>query len=135
MSEPPVDLMSATQEAVVALMRSSVSEELGYAWHTLKQDQKPPFNLVADITSEDTGEKDGQLERLIVETHSVYVGGDRSVLLAMMHAVRTALDRQAVTIAGVTYRIAWLSGAASSAAADGKTYAGVGSFEIYAEPA
>lgn len=130
-----VDLMTASQDVVVALLKASPAAELGSAWHSPKQDMQPPFYLVGDMTSEPIGGKDDQVEKITLELQSIYRGRDRGQLLAMLHAGRAALDRVTTTVDGVRFEISWAGGGASTAAADGQTFAGINTFEIYAEPA
>ena len=132
----PLDLISGAQAAVVKLLQDGLPEEQrGMVRHSLKQNFQPPFHLIGDIASENAGSKADQLEEIEVDVHTVYKGGDRGELLALMHQVRTAADEQLIEIAGASFRVEWVGAIASTAAADGVTYAGITTLKIFAEPA
>ena len=102
--------------------------------HSLDEDFQPPFHLVGDITTENVGGKDEQLEELEADIHTVYRGSDRREQLALMHQVRLATHDTKVEIEGATFRITWRGAIASAAASDGVTYAGLTTLDIIAEP-
>ena len=135
MSEP-IDLLTAAQDAVVKLLREQLpADQRPLVRHSLKQGTEPPFHLVGDIDSENAGSKDEQAEEITVDLHTVYRGSDRRVLLGMMHQVRVAVDDASITIGGGSFRCSWLTSAASTAATDGVTYAGITTLSLFAEPA
>lgn len=132
----PIDMLTAGQDAIVELLRKRLPEDQqGLARASLLEDAKPPFHLVGDIDTENTGGKHEQAERISADIHTVYRGSDRRELLAMMHAVRLATDDVAIQVGEVQYRVFWLTAAASTAASDGVTFAGLTTIELYAEPA
>lgn len=129
-----IDLMSATQEAVFRALEAGVT--LATVHDHVKQDMQPPFVKLGTIETDNEGDKKDQRELLQVEVHTIYRGSDRSVLLAIMHDVRSALDGVAIDAEGVSFwEPVFISAAASDAGPDGVTYAGISTFEINAEPA
>jgi hypothetical protein len=131
-----IDLLSPTQAAVVAALQAGVNSDLAAVYDTVDQDTQPPFVIVGEIRSTNDSAREEQLEEFEVDVHSVYRGGDRTVLMAIMHQVRTALDGVALAAAGVSFwKPEYLEAGISSAGPDGVTYAGVSTFKIVAEPA
>jgi hypothetical protein len=126
-----IDLMSAGQEAVFVALEAGV--DLASVHDHVKQDTDPPFVKIGEITTSNEGTKGDQAEILEVEVHTVYRGADRSVLLAIMHQEREALDEQTLSAGGAAFRVRFVSAAASDAGPDGVTYAGIGVFELFAE--
>ncbi|WP_288338594.1 hypothetical protein [uncultured Sphingomonas sp.] len=132
----PIDLLSGAQLATVKLLRNQLpADQREIVRHSLKQGTQPPFHLIGDIDTANDGDKGEQLEAITVDVHTVYRGGDRAELLAMMHQVRLATDGAKVDLGGASYRFHWDAAAASTAAADGVTYAGITSLILTAEPA
>ena len=135
MSEP-IDLMSATQAAMFARLAAAIAPETASVHDHVKQDAAMPFVRLGQIDSEGVGGKGEQEERFEVEVQTLYRGTDRSELLAILHRVRLALDGAELTADQVEFTACnWLGSAASDAAGDGVTYAGISSFEVFAEPA
>lgn len=135
MSEP-LDLLTGAQDATVKLLRDRLpADKQEMVRHSLKQGTVPPFHLVGDMDSDSIGGKDEQFEQINVDVHTVYKGADRRELLALMHQVRIAVDDESITIGGMLFRFRFAGAAASTAAADGVTYAGITTLEVYAEPA
>lgn len=131
----PLDLMTGTQDAIIAVIRERLpADQRGMVRHSLDEDFQPPFHLVGDITTENAGGKDEQLEELEADIHTVYRGSDRRELLTLMHQVRLATHDTTVEIEGATFRITWRGAIASAAASDGVTYAGLTTLDIIAEP-
>ncbi len=132
----PLDMMTGTQDAIIELIRNRLPDaQKSMVRHSLKEDAEPPFHLVGDISSENAGGKDDQLEEIEADIHTVYRGDDRSELLALMHQVRLATDGAILKIADASFRISWRGAIASAAARDGVTYAGLTTLDIFAEPA
>ena len=135
MSEP-IDLMTAAQDAVVALLRAQLPEDQrGIVRHTLQQNTLPPFHLIGDIASSNEASKGDQLEDIEVDVHTVYRGTNRRDLLAMLHQVRLATDGQTVDTDVAHFRFTWLGAVADGFAADGVTCAGLTTLHLSAEPA
>jgi hypothetical protein len=132
----PIDLMTAAQDAVVALLQQQLPPaQRGLVRHTLKQNAQPPFHLIGDIASANEGTKGDQLEEIEVDVHTVYRGTDRRDLLAMLHQVRLATDDRSIEVGGASFRFAWLGAVADGFAADGVTCAGLTTLHLSAEPA
>lgn len=130
-----LDLMSAAQEAFFTALAAAIPPGTASVHDHLKQGTQPPFVHVGGIDEENVGSKGEQGSRFEVEVHSVYKGADRSELLAIMHQVRLALDGQPIAAAGVEFSTpAFIGAAASMAGHDGLTYAGISTFEVFAEP-
>lgn len=128
-----IDLMSATQEGFYEALKAAVS--LASVFDHVKQGTQPNFVQLGPIESLSEGTKHGQLELLSIEIHTIYRGMDRRELLAIMHQVRQIEDL-AITADGVSFSApSFVSAAASNPGPDGITYAGISTFEIYAEPA
>ncbi len=131
----PLDLLTGTQDAIIALIRARLpDDQKPMVRHTLDEDFQPPFHLIGDITTEEVGGKDEQLEELEAEIHTVYVGSDRRELLKLLHQVRIATNDARIPIDGATYRVQWRGAIASTAARDGVTFAGLTTLDIQAEP-
>lgn len=132
----PIDTLTGVQDAIVKMLRDQLPDgQKGLARHSLKQGALPPFHLVGDIDIEGEGGKGEQFDRATVDVQTAYRGLDRGELLAMMFQVRLAAQDTPIEIEGVQYRATWLSAAASTAASDGVTFAGITTIEITAEPA
>ncbi len=135
MSEP-VDLMSATQQAVFRALLAGVPGHIAAVYDHIDQDTQPPFVRIGAIEAVNESDKSDQCERFEVEVHSIYRGSDRSALLAIMHRARCALDGPVLEAPDATFDTPeLLAAAASDAGVDGVTYAGISKFEIYAEAA
>ena len=131
----PLDMLTGAQDAVVQLLREQLPDDRrGMVRHSLGQNTAPPFHLVGDISSEDIG-KGEQFEEIEVDLHTVYRGTDRGELLALMHEVHAATADASIEIGGALFRTRWVGAIASGAAADGVTYAGLTTIQIFAEPA
>lgn len=132
----PLDLLTGAQDATVKLLRDQLpAAQREMVRHSLKQGTTPPFHLVGDMDSDNIGGKDEQFEQINVDVHTVYKGADRRELLGLMHTVRIAIDGKSLTIGDMLFRFQFAGAAASTAAADGVTYAGITTIEVYAEPA
>jgi hypothetical protein len=132
-----IDLMSPTQEAVFEALADAIPDEVAEVLDHVPQDRPiERFVKLGAIEEENVGTKDEPRSRFEIEVHTIYRGTDRSVLLAIMHRVRGALDEQPIAAEGVDFSSPdFLGAAASDAGPDGVTYAGISTFEIYAEPA
>ena len=128
-----IDTLTGAQDAIVALLQErlpAAQAELVYA--TIPQDTPAPFFLIGDIDVERVDD-DGQFDRAGVDVHTVHQGNRRD-LLARMHLLRLACHGQTIVIDGAAYRVTWQSAAASTAAADGVTFAGITAFDLFAYP-
>ena len=131
-----IDLMTAGQNAVIAALQASTDPALGPVLENVKVNTTPPYNRVGDITSENDAGKGEQRERLTVEVHSVVQAFSRAPLLAMMHAVRNALDGVVLTAAGVAFSpVEFVTASAATPRLDATTYVGLSTFSFFAEPA
>jgi hypothetical protein len=136
MADEPIDLMSAVQAGVFSGLEANMPAELAQVFDTAPQDFKGSLVLLGAIESSNEGRPGEQRERFEVEVHAVYQGKDRSKLLKIMHAARIALDEQPIAADGADLsRPTYLAGAADTVASNGVTYAGLLTFEIFAEPA
>lgn len=131
-----VDLITPTQDAVIAKLKAGVPKELGSVHQHVKQDTQPPFVMVGSIDASNEGSKGAQSESMQVELHFVTRGPSRAPLLALMGAARAALEGEQLEVEGVSFETPnWLGSTVSNAGPDGVTYAGVSTFEFIAEPA
>ena len=131
-----VDLVTPSQDAVVARLKADVPPELGSVHQHVKQDTKPPFVMVGSIDISNEGSKGSQTELVSVELHFVTRGSSRAPLLALMHAARAALEGRELEADGVQFETPnFMGSTVSNAGPDGVTYAGISTFEFYAEPA
>lgn len=129
-----IDLLTATQAAAFAALEAGVT--LAETYDVIPQDTQPNFVKIGEIKIVNVGSKHAQAERFEVEVQSIYRGKDRTELMAIMHQVRCSLDGQALAAVGVAFGpCEYTGGGISDAAKDGETYAGVGVFEVDAEPA
>lgn len=132
----PIDMLTATQDAVIAAIRAALPEDQrGMVKHTIAQDTLPPFHLVGEIDTDNQSNRDEQFEQLTVNIYTVYRGSDRRDLLALMHPVRVALDLTTLTIAGVSFTSRFNGASVTRAGSDGVTFSGITQIDITAEPA
>ena len=133
------DLMSAIQAAVYGALAARVSPEVAEVFDTVPEGKLGSYLQVGAIECDNDGSKGEQSERFEVEVNSIYLGKDRGVLLAMMHAARQALEGQELEASGVNFSTPDFLGAAAGATPvptpKGLLYAGISRFEINAEPA
>jgi len=132
-----IDLLTPAQEAFFDALLAAMPSELADVFVVMPENPPGNFALIGAIDSEDQGEVTEQFEKLTVEVQYIYRGDDRRQLLTMMAAGRAALDRKFLTpVAGVDLSVVrHLHSSASSVAADGKTYAGIQNFTLFAQPA
>lgn len=131
-----VDLITPSQDAVIARLKAGVPPELGSVHQHVKQDTPPPFVMVGSIDSSNEGSKGSQSEAITVELHFVTRGSSRAPLMALMNAARASLDGQDLEADGVQFESPnYLGATVSNAGPDGVTYAGISTFEFIAEPA
>ena len=131
-----IDLITPSQDAVVARLKAGVSPALGSVHQHVKQDTQPPFVMVGSIDAANEGSKGSQAENITVELHFVTRGPSRAPLMALMHAARACLEGAALEADGVVFETPnYLGATVSNAGADGVTYAGISTFEFIAEPA
>lgn len=129
-----VDLIAGSRGAVFALLEAGVT--LAPVFDTVEQDSKPPFVMIDEIEWENEGSKAEPLLKISLKVATVYRGGDRDALLAIMHENYTAVAGAALSAEGIGFDTPGLvAGYASTAGPDGVTYAGIQTFEFYAEPA
>lgn len=129
------DLMLAVQEAVFATLDVSIDPATATVAVNLEEDTAPPFVLVGEIAEDANHGKGSDLSRFEVTVHSVYRGTDRRQLLAIMFAVKQALNGAAIAWPGAAMQPpTFMDALADSVAGDGVTYAGASTFEIWAEP-
>lgn len=131
-----IDFLSAAQLAVINALKAGVAPALARVFDVVPQGIEPNFVKLGEIALEQLGTKDEPRVRIELEVHSIYRGKDRGVLLQMMHAAHESLDGQPIAAAGIDFT--WpelLAAAASDAGPDGVTYAGISTFEFFAEPA
>lgn len=131
-----VDLITPSQDAVIACLKAGVPPQLGSVHQHVKQDTQPPFVMVGSIDVSNEGSKGSQSELVSVELHFVTRGSTRAPLLALMNAARIALDGQELEADGVQFETPnFMGSTVSNAGPDGVTYAGISTFEFIAEPA
>lgn len=136
-----IDLLQAAQDAAFAALKPiealpGLPAGMQVFQH-VPQDTQPPMIVLGMMTSDDAGEKGEQVEEITLEVQYVYRGPGRAPLLAMMHAGRTALDRQEISIDGSGALLEYprfVSAEAGDAIADGVTYVGLQVFKFYAWP-
>lgn len=130
-----VDTLQATQDAIFAALDAVIPSDLALVRQAVKQDTQPPFVIVGDMDVE-AAAKGSRFDRITIEVHSVYRGAARRGLLAIMAAVRDALDDQPLDdTGGCTFSTPSFISAGTALGDDGVTYAGVIQFEVFAEPA
>ncbi|WP_294292703.1 hypothetical protein [uncultured Sphingomonas sp.] len=102
----------------------------------LLQDVRRRFVKVDDLDWTNEGSKSEPALRITVDVVTVYQGGDRAELIALMGVNDDALHDVTLVADGVIFAPAELiAGSATGAASDGKTYAGAQTYEIFAEAA
>lgn len=131
-----IDLISAVQAAFIAVLDAGIEAGDAQVLDHVPQGTEPNFVELGSIEFQNEGDKEDPRFRFEVEVHTVYRGSDRSELLALMNKVHEAVLEGELTSPAIAFSSPELiSGAASKAASDGVTYAGLSLFEVYAEPA
>lgn len=134
------DLLQAAQDALFAALKpieqlSGLPDGLGVYQH-VPQDTEPPMIVLGQIGSASDEDKGEQVEDISAEIQCVYRGAGRAPLLAMMHAVRAALDGEPIGASDAVFTTPrFLKAEAGDAIADGVTYVGLVNFQFYAQPA
>ena len=130
------DLVEAARGAVFVAIAAGLEGLNAVALDHVPQDQPGNFVQLDDLDwSNEGGKQDPEL-RITIDVVTIYRGQDRAELLGIMHANERALVdapivADDVAIAGVSL----VGGSASGAGPDGLTYAGLQTFELFAEPA
>lgn len=138
-----IDLLQCAQDAAFSLLLpleqdADLATILGAPAQVLQhvpENTQPPIVIIGDLDTVNEGGKDDQLEQIGVQIQFVYRGPGRAPLLTMMKRARDLLHGQRVTVEGGHLAFTWKGGSASSAAADGITYAGISEFDVFAQPA
>lgn len=127
-----IDLVEAGRVAVFTALFQTPDDVLDH----VPEGRNPPFQQIGAIDFDNEGTKEDPLLRIEVEVMSIYRGEDRSELIAMMGRARDALLLAPITSEHADIGdFRWLNGSASSAGPDGITYAGIQTFQFYAQPA
>jgi hypothetical protein len=141
-----VDLLTPAQDAVFTALSpiealagtGDLPAGLGVFQH-IPQDSKPPMVVIGNVTSTNkTDNDDEQDEEIRVEVHCMYAGEGRVPLLAMMNAVRQALQgKQLPAQPGIWFETPrFLTSEGTTAwENDGITYVGLSIYEFRASPA
>lgn len=131
-----IDLVEAARGAVFVAIAAGLGSVDAIALDHVPQDQEGNFVQIDDLDwSNEGGKQDPEL-RITIDLRTIYRGENRADLLAIMHANHSALTDAPIAADGVTITgVQLLAGAASGAGLDGLTYAGLQSFELFAEPA
>lgn len=131
-----IDLVEAARGAVFVAIEAGLAGVDAVALDHVPQDQEGNFVQIDDLDwSNEGGKRDPEL-RLTIDIVTIYRGQNRAELLAIMHANHRALIDEPIAAEGVTITgVQLLAGSASGAGLDGLTYAGLQSFELFAEPA
>lgn len=132
-----VDLVEIARGAVFEALEAGLAGTGATALDHVEQDAPTPFVQIGEIEWANEGGKHELVLRISFDIETVYVGADRAELLAIMHAAFVALHGAdlAADVAVFAEAPTFQGGGASRAASDGKTYAGLQSFELVIEPA
>jgi hypothetical protein len=131
-----IDLVEIARGAVFVAIDAGLADTGATAFDHVSQDTDPPFVKLGDIEWVNEGGKDDLVLKLSIDVVTIYRGGDRAELLAIMHANFLALHGATLSADDVELSPPeLLGGSASGPASDGVTYAGLQTFELYAEPA
>lgn len=130
------DLVEAARGAVFVAIAAGLEGANAVALDHVPQDQPGNFVQLDDLDwTNEGGKRDPEL-RITIDVVSIYRGQDRAELLAIMHANERSLVDATLTATGVSISgVDLVGGSASGAAPDGLTYAGLQTFELFAEPA
>jgi hypothetical protein len=131
-----INLVEAARGAVFIAIAAGLAGVNAVALDTVPQDQEPNFVQLDDLDwINEGGKRDPEL-RITIDIVTIYRGEDRAELLAIMHANERALVDVRLEADGVILQGGRVvAGSASGAGPDGVTYAGLQTFELYAEPA
>ena len=133
-----VDLMDATQTAVIAQLSSSaeLTRLTTVTQHVLAEGMGWPITRFGKIESEPVGGKDEQVEQILFDIETLYRGQGQAAVLAIMHQQRLALAAGELQHPGVILgEPEWQGGAVDGPGSDGVTYVGLQTFIITAEAA
>lgn len=98
-----IDLLTATQDAVFAVLKAGVPANLGTVTQHVPEDWQPPLIVVGSIEATNTGTKNDPEESHSVEIVYAYRGEARRNLYAMMFAGRSAIEGATLTIPGAVF--------------------------------
>jgi hypothetical protein len=131
-----IDLVEAARGAVFVAIEAGLADVNAVALDHVPQDQEGNFVQIDDLDwSNEGGKRDPEL-RITIDVVTIYRGQNRAELLAIMHANERALVDVAIAADGVSISdVNLVGGSASGAGPDGLTYAGLQTFELFAEPA
>ncbi len=131
-----VDLVEAARGAIFVAIAAGLIGTGAVALDHVPQDQPGNFVQLDDLDWTNEGGKHDPELRITIDVVSIYRGENRAELLRIMNANHRAVVEATLTAPGVILQAArLLGGGASGAGADGVTYAGLQTFELYAEPA
>lgn len=131
-----IDMIEAARGAVFVAIEAGLAEVDAIALDHVPQDQEGNFVQIDDLDWSNEGGKHDPELRITIDVMTIYRGENRADLLAIMHANHRALIEAPIAADGVTITgVQLLAGSASGAGLDGLTYAGLQSFELFAEPA
>ncbi len=131
-----IDLVEAARGAVFVAIETGLADANAVALDHVPQDQEGNFVQIDDLDwSNEGGKRDPEL-RIAIDVVTIYRGQNRAELLAIMHANERALVDVTIAASGVSISgVSLVGGSASGAGPDGLTYAGIQTFELFAEPA
>ncbi len=131
-----IDLAEAARGAVFVAIAAGLQDLDVQALDHVPQDHDGNFVQLDDIDwANEGGKRDPEL-RITIDIVTIYRGQNRAELLAIMHANERALVDAELEADGVSLLGGrMVAGSASGAGPDGITYAGLQTFEIFAEPA
>lgn len=98
-----IDLIEPTQDAVFAALSAALSDGTIKVVENAEEGLQPPYVKLGEIESANEGGKGEQLEKLTVDVHYVFRGGERGPLLRMMAKGRAALDDQELMADGIQF--------------------------------
>ncbi|OWK27578.1 hypothetical protein [Sphingomonas dokdonensis] len=130
------DLVEAARGAVFVAIAAGLEGLNAVALDHVPQDQPGNFVQLDDLDwSNEGGKQDPEL-RITIDVVTIYRGQDRAELLGIMHANERALVDAPIVADDVAITgVSLVGGSASGAGPDGLTYAGLQTFELFAEPA
>lgn len=124
------DLLQASHDGLFALANVAGVTTLAPVFTNVPEGQQPPFVEIGAIDAEEIGGKSGGLEKHGIEIEFRTRGSSKRPLMALMHAARSAIDRQRPYVEGAEFgEIRWIA-SATDREDDGVTHHGVQRYEV-----
>jgi hypothetical protein len=128
------DFNMAVQVAFLQALSVPAVTDLSPVFQHVPEQTQPPVVIIADVTAEPAGGKDGGLDRMTVEIITMVRQPSRAALYALMAAVRGEIEDAALPPqAGVELSRPVFDASDDEILDDGETYMGTQRFTLFAQ--